>query len=391
MHGSHADLLALLLLTAGSFLMPLVSSRIHVPSAVLLIGYGIVMGPDGLKLIQDGGVVRFLYEVGFIVLMFLAGMEIDFNRIRQRGGWALLGMLALCASIFAFSFLASWLLSLHPIYGLALGATSVGLPLAVLRESNQLRSRLGQHIILLGSVGEFLTVIGMTLFYFASRYGFSVELAWGLGKLIGVLAVAGLTLRAFMAFAWWRPERFSKMVEEEEQSEIGVRAALLLMMAFSMLAIAAGVESIVGAFLAGALIAFVLRGKEVLEEKLAAVGHGLFVPIFFVVVGMRFDVDMLNGPSLLLAGQLLVAAFLVKGLPSLILLRQGLDFRQMLGTASLLSAPLTLMVAIAVLGNELGVLGGYGLSTLIVLAVASGVVFPVIFRLLTGANEEQAN
>jgi len=391
MHGPHADLLALLLLTAGSFLMPLLSSRIHVPSAVLLIGYGIVMGPAALDLVHDGQVVGFLYEIGFIVLMFLAGMEIDFNGIRKRGGRALAGMGALCGAIFGLAFLAAWLFSLHPIYGLALGATSVGLPLAVLKESDQLRTRLGQNIVLLGSVGEFLTVIGMTLFYFASRYGFSFQLAWGLGKLIGVLAVAGLTLRAFMAIAWWRPERFSKMVEEEEGSEIGVRAALLLMMAFSMLAVAAGVESIVGAFLAGALIAFVLRGKEVLEEKLTAVGHGLFIPIFFVVVGLRFDVDMVSRDSLLLAGQLLLAAFLVKGLPCLALLRQGLSFREMIGTASLLSAPLTLMVAIAVLGADLGVLKSTGLSTLIVLAVASGVVFPVVFRQLGKSGEADSD
>jgi Kef-type K+ transport system membrane component KefB len=382
-HGPHADLLALLLLTAGSFLMPILSARIRLlPSAVLLIGYGMIMGASGLNLIHDGRVVAFLYEVGFIVLMFLAGMEIDFNGIRRRGRRALLGVLILCIAVFLLAFLSAWLLSLHPVFGLALGAMSVGLPLAVLKESDQLRTGLGQQIVLLGSVGEFLTVIGMTLFYFASRYGISWELLMGLGKLSGVLAVAGLTLRGLMALAWWRPERFSKLVEEEEGSEIGVRAALLLMMVFSMLAIAAGVESIVGAFLAGALIAFVLRGKEVLEEKLAAVGHGLFVPIFFVVVGLRFDFDTVTGQGLLMAGQLALAAFLVKLLPSLTLLRQGFGIRQMLGTASLLSAPLTLMVAIAALGFDLGVLGRGGQSTLIMLALITGVVFPVMFRLL---------
>jgi Kef-type K+ transport system membrane component KefB len=382
MHGLHADLLSLLLLLLGSFLMPLLSARIHVPAAVLLIGYGLLVGPQLLDWVPDHEVVGFLYEVGFIVLMFLAGMEIDFNGLRKRGKGALLLLAGICLAVFGLAFLAAFLLDLHPVFGLALGATSVGLPLAILKETGRLRSRTGQEIILLGSVGEFLTVIGMTLFYYASRFGFSLELLWGLGKLAGVLLISGLALRALTAVAWWHPFSFSKLVKADEGSEIGVRAALLTMMLFSVLAIAAGLESIVGAFVAGALIAFVLRGKEVLEEKLAVVGHGLFVPIFFVVVGLRFDPGVITVEGLGLFGLLLLAVFVVRLLPCLALLRSGLSIRGMLSTATLLSAPLTLMVAIAALGSDLGVLQAEGKSTLILLALGSGVVFPVVFRVL---------
>ena len=380
MHGLHADLLSLLLLLLGSFLMPLLSARIHVPAAVLLIGYGLLVGPQLLGWVPDHEVVGFLYEVGFIVLMFLAGMEIDFNGLRRRGKGALLVFLGICLAVFALAFLAAFLLGLHPVFGLALGATSVGLPLAILKETGRLRTRTGQEIILLGSVGEFLTVIGMTLFYYASRFGLSLELLWGLGKLAGVLLISGLALRALTAVAWWHPFSFSKLVKTDEESEIGVRAALLAMMLFSMLAIAAGLESIVGAFVAGALIAFVLRGKEVLEEKLAVVGHGLFVPIFFIVVGLRFDPGAITVEGLGLFGLLLLAVFLVRLLPGLALIRQGLSVRGMFSAVSLLSAPLTLMVAIAALGLQLGALDPEGQSTLILLALGSGVVFPVVFR-----------
>ncbi len=382
MHGLHADLVSLLVLLLGSFLMPVLSARIHLPSAVLLIGYGLLVGPYLLDWVPDHQVVGFLYEVGFIVLMFLAGMEIDFNGLRNRGKGALLLFLGVCLAVFGLAFLAALLLELHPVFGLALGATSVGLPLAILKETGRLRSRMGQEIILLGSVGEFLTVIGMTLFYYATRFGFSLELLWGLGRLAGVLLIAGLALRALTAMAWWHPFRFSKLVKADEGSEIGVRAALLVMMLFSVLAIAAGLESIVGAFVAGALIAFVLRGKEVLEEKLTVVGHGLFVPIFFVVVGLRFDPGVITTQALGLFGVLVVTAFLARLLPCLVLLRAGLSVRGMLSTASLLSAPLTLMVAIAALGFDLGALGQEGKNTLILLALGTGIVFPVVFRLI---------
>ncbi|MBN2497494.1 MAG: cation:proton antiporter [Deltaproteobacteria bacterium] len=383
--GVPSDLLMLLVLLAGSFAMPLLAGRMRMPSAVLLIGFGLAVGPHGLGGLADTDLVGLLAEFGFMVLMFLAGLEIDFNEIRTRGIRSLAMVLSICVLVFGLSFLAAFALGLSPIFGLALGATSVGLPLAVLKESGRLRTSLGQQVILLGSVGEALTVIGMTLYYFGSRHGLSVDLLVALAKLVGVLAIAGLSLRFGMALAWWQPSRLAKLVEEHDGSEIGVRAALLVMMVFSMLAVWAGVEPIVGAFLAGALIAFVLRGKEILEEKLAVVGHGLLVPIFFVVVGVRFDPSSISWPNLALAGELLLATFLARLLPSLALLRQGIRTREMLGVASLLSAPLTLVVAIASLGAALGDLSSQETNTLILLAVLAGLVFPVAFRfLLTG-------
>lgn len=382
MHHGTQDLLVLLLFLAGSFLTPVLAKRVRMPGAVLLIAYGLLLGPAVFAVEHNARIIAFLFEVGFIILMFLAGLEIDFTAIRKKGGWALVWVVAICAGIFGLSFGAAWLLGLHPIFGLALGATSVGLPLAVLKETGHLKSGLGQRILLLGSVGEFLSVIGMTLFYFISKYGLSMKLVLGLSKLMGLLLVAGLTLRIFMAMAWWQPSRFSKLVDAREESEIGVRASLLLMMAFSLLGLVAGLEAIVGAFVAGALLAFVLRGKEVLEEKLAVVGHGLFIPIFFIEVGLRFDLAAVTPSSLMFAGGLLVAAFLVRLIPCLALLRQGVTVREMIGTVSLLSAPLTLVVAIAALGLELGAVNAEGKSTLIVLAVASGTIFPILFRVL---------
>ncbi|MFC1609587.1 cation:proton antiporter [Myxococcota bacterium] len=383
----HVDLVALLVLLAGSFLMPVLSGRIHMPSAVLLILFGVAVGPQMLNWVGDGEVVHFLYEVGFIVLMFLAGLEIDFNEIRARGSRQIVVAALICLAIFGLAFVAAFAIGFHPIFGLALGATSVGLPLAVLKETGRLRTATGQRIILLSSLGEFLTLVGMTLMYFGVKYGLSFQLVVGLAKLFGVLAVAGLTLKILMAIAWWKPTRFHALVEADDGSEIGVRAALFMMMTFSVLAILAGVESIVGAFLAGALLAFVLRGKEILEEKLAVVGHGLFVPIFFVIVGLHFDLGVITWKNLLVAGELLAAVFLVRLLPSAVLLREGVSLREMMGTASLLSAPLTLMVAIAALGLEIEALSPEASSTLIVLAVATAVIFPVAFRLLSSRRQ----
>lgn len=382
MHGIHDELLMLLVLVSGSLVVPLLAGQLRLPSSVLLIAYGLAVGPHGLGWLRDMATVGFLYEVGFIMLMFLAGMEIDFNNIRQRGRKALLVVLIMCGATFALAFLgASWA-GLGPIYGLAFGATSVGLPLAVLKETHNLRTPVGQSVMLVGSMGEFLTVIGMTVYYFGARHGLSLALLVGLGKLLGMLALSALVLRTMVALAWWRPGRFSRLVDEEDASEIGVRTAMVLMMVFSLLAVASGLEPIVGSFVAGALISFVLRGKDVLEEKLSVVGHGLFIPLFFAVVGMRFDPRVVTLPNLALAGKFMAGMLGVRLLPGVGLLWLGSTPRQTLAVSAILSAPLTLLVAIAALGLELGAVDQAGEGTLVLLAALSGVVFPLLFRLL---------
>ncbi len=387
MHGHQHELLTFLVLIAGSVSMPILAGRLHVPSAILLILFGLLVGPNVAHLVHDGEVVAFLAEVGFMILMFLAGLEIDFNRIRRRGRRSLLMMLGICLSIFGLAFLSSALMGLHPIFGLALGATSVGLPLAVLGETGKLRTPVGQAVILLGSLGEFLTVIGMTLFYFSFRYGLSIELLIGLAKLGAVWIGVVVVLRGLVAIAWWHPLTFSRLVEQHDGAQIGVRAALLMMLAFSLAALLANVEAIVGAFIAGSILSFVFRGKDALEEKLATVGHGLFIPIFFIVVGMRFDPHEVSWKGLTLALELLGLAVLVKVLPSVWLAREGLSPRQAAGAGMLLAAPLTLVVAIAAIGLDLRVLDSASEGAMLVLAMASGIVCPILFRVISGSTD----
>ncbi len=385
MNSAHADLVALLVLLIGSFGVAMLADRLRLPSAVTLIGYGVLVGPRVLGLMPEARVVDFLYEVGFLVLMFLAGMEIDFNGIRGRGRRAMLLVFGICMAIFSLSFLAVHLFHFHPLYGLAVGAMSVGLPLSVMRETRLVKTPLGQLILIVASVGEFLTVIGMTVFYFAIKYGFSWELALGLGKLLLVMAFSALVLRLFMALAWWHPKAFARMVQSGDGSELGVRFTLLLMMVFSIVAVLAGLESIIGAFVAGAVVAFVLRGKEVLEEKLAAVGHGLFVPIFFIIVGLRFDLALVSPGSMLSAALLLMISWVVRLVPCSGLIFLGMSMKNAVAAASLLSAPLTLVIAISVIGEELHVVGPYAKGTFIALAVSAGLLFPTMFRLLSRA------
>ena len=160
-----------------------------------------------------------------------------------------------------------------------------------------------------------------------------------------------------------------------------MRVGLFIMLAFVAISSLAGVESILGAFLGGILLSFVLRQKDVLEGKIAALGNGLFIPIFFIVVGVRFDASALDRGTAKQAVLLALVVAVCKMLPALLVAPRGMSLRGRLATGCLLSAPLTLIVAIAAIGRSLGLIGAPQQASLVLLAILLSVGFPVLFRL----------
>lgn len=376
------ELQALFVLVAVSVLGPLLAVRIRLPAAVILIIAGVALGPGGTGLLSDTPTVGFLSELGFLVLMFIAGMEIDFESIRLAGARALLVPGAAMLLVFGTAAVAGRLLRLPGIEILVISATSVGMPLAVLQEAGVLRSPLGKHVMLTASVGEFLCIVGIVAFeVFVGEGGFGVPLVLQLLKLIVLFIAAALTIRWARAVVWWHPEPFRRIILHHDVAELGVRTSLLIMLAFVVLVSLAGVEPILGAFIGGALVSFVLREKRFLEDKIAALGNGLFIPIFFVVVGMRFDPSLLDRAALVHAAILVGLAGAVKLGPALLLAPGGLGLRDRVAAGFLLAAPLTLVVAIAEVGVRLKVLEPADHASFVLVALVLSIIFPILFRI----------
>lgn len=378
-----AEALSLVLFYLGAFLSPLLAGRLGLPAAVAEILYGLVLGQSGLRLLQRTSFIDFLAQLGFIFLMFLVGMEIDFNQLKRQGRGRLLLAAGVAGAILLSGILLARLAGLAPFLGLALGAMSVGVLLVVLAESGRLREPLGQTFLLVGSIGELLTLVGLTGYDLGHRFGLSLALVGQVLKAMLLFAAVYIVLVVLRLLVWWAPHAFQRLVRAHDTSEVGVRAGFVLMLSMAALATLVGLEAILGAFLAGALFSFVFRGRGTLEVKFSAVAQGFFVPIFFIHVGVGFDASALGDPrevgSQVL--QLLGLALLAR-LPTLLLATAGLPLRQVMGGALLLAAPLTLLVAVAALGRELGLLDARTQSSVILLAMLSGVIFPVGFRLL---------
>jgi Kef-type K+ transport system membrane component KefB len=384
-----ADAITLLLFSGGAFLIPLLVGRIGIPAAVGEILYGVLIGKHVLGLVHENSFITVLAELGFCFLMFLVGLELDFSRIEREGPRGLFSSFVVAALIFAFGLGASTLLGMSPFMMLVFGAMSVGIMLATLNDAGQTKSNAGQTMIFVGSVGEFLTIILLTALHFYYKYeGLGWPLFREMAKLALIFGIAYVVLVLLRTAIWWRPKAFSRVAATHDPAEIGVRSGMALMLVFVSLASMLGIEAILGAFIAGALFSFAFRHKGILETKLASIGFGFFVPVFFIWVGTEFDPTAIGDPQILLmVAKLLGASLVVKLLPSLLLMLRGLSFRESVGSALLLASPLTLLVAIARIGLDEKLLDDVTASAVVLLAIVGGVLLPGLFRLLVKANK----
>jgi Kef-type K+ transport system membrane component KefB len=375
--------ITLLVIALGAFVVPLLSGRVGVPAAVGEIAFGMLVGPFVLGIVAETEFFGFLAEFGFAFLMFLAGLELNFASLERKGGRVLWLSLGIAILTIGLAFLAASRMGWSPFWGIVLGATSIGLVLVTLRETGAARSDFGQTVILVGSIGEFLTIIIATLYNIVFRFGFGMAFVGEVIRLIAVFAVAYLVLKTLRLLVWWFPSQFSRMIDIEDTSEVGVRAGMALMIAFVAVSELLGMEAILGAFLAGALFSFVFREKGILETKLAGIGHGFFIPVFFIYVGVSFNLGALGNRDIYpLMGQILILSLLVKVIASTVLAAMHFGPRQIAGASLLLATPLTLLVAIAALGLELGALNDMESASVILVAVMSSLLFPTAFRRL---------
>jgi len=380
----HAhDAISLLIFALGAFSIPLVAGKMGIPAAVGEIIFGIIAGPYVFGLIEPNAFTTFLAEFGFAFLMFLVGLELDFSRIEREGPRGFLLAAAVNILIFVLSLGTAILLRLPVYLFLVFGAMSVGVVLVTLTELNLTKSNMGQILIFFGSLGEFITIILLTGFALYYQLGWGATLVIEMGKLGIIFITAYIVLVVFRTLIWWYPHRFARIVTARDPSEIGVRAGMATMLVFVALAALMGVESILGAFVAGALFSFVFREKAVLETKMSSIGFGFFVPIFFIWVGTEFNLAaVLTVDVVPLLITFFLGSVLIKVASVLILMRHGFTLGEVLGTGLLLSAPLTLLVVVAQLGLEANVIDDTTSGAIVLLAIVTSIVLPWSFRLV---------
>ena len=370
---------SLIVVAAAALALPLLATRLRLPAIVLEIGFGILVGPSLLGWLHESELMDYMAELGFLLLMFLSGFEIDFGRLQRQGAAQLLTGIGVFVATLAFAFEFAGRLGHGPFFALLLATTSVGIVVPTLRGVRRSNSPLGQAILVSALFADLLTLIGVTIFALVHHHGVGPKL-FNLPVLFLGIALSLVLLRRL---AWWFPERFERLFTEHDPEEMGIRTCLALMFVFVGLSMMLDVEAIVGAFLAGAVFAMVFRHRGRLEQKMSGFAYGFFIPIFFIGVGMRFDLAAVMQPGVFTGAIALIgAAIAVKVLSAGVLFLRGHSPREVLAAGVLLSARLSLVIAVAELGRELGLLDAATESQVILLALVTSTLAPTIFRAL---------
>jgi len=203
-------------------------------------------------------------------------------------------------------------------------------------------------------------------------------------KIVGLFALATLTLRLIYVIAWWNPDHVKKVMESKDPVEEGIRIAVAIVFVGALIAYGAGMEPIMGSFMAGVMFTFVFRNKSRFEEKINALGFGFFVPFFFMGVGADFDIRILLSMRNISLALLLAGIIFASNLPALLLKRfLGLSLKEGLLMTLLLSAPLSMIVVAGTIGTKLGLIDRGMNNTLILSALLASLIYPFLFRVFT--------
>jgi Kef-type K+ transport system membrane component KefB len=371
-------------ISGAAFLIPLLAGRLRVPAIVLEILFGVVVGPVTGWIEPGEPLLEFLAELGLFLLMFLAGLEIDFTRMERQGPAQIVTGLVLFGSFVAAAWLGAGFLDHQTtnqrlFVTLLLSAAALGLVVPALRDTRRTASRLGQMLLVTAVFAEVGSIIGIAVLSVAAQTGFGIQMLSIPTLLAAILVVLVMLRRA----AWWYPEKFERLFKPDDPAEMGTRASLALLFIFVGLSALLDVEAILGAFLAGAVFTFVFRDRGSLEKQLSGFSFGFFIPVFFISVGIGFPLGELADRRVLgQAFALIGVAFAIKVIPSLLLVFRRFPAREAIASGVLLAGQLSVIIALADLGLDLGLLTSGLRAGAIMLVAVSAVVSPVAFRLL---------
>ncbi|WP_335869939.1 monovalent cation:proton antiporter family protein [Bacillus sp. 2205SS5-2] len=389
----HASLTSLVIVIIIAFVTPILLHRLKlnfIPVVIAEIIMGLIIGKSGLDVVQPDMWLETLSTLGFIFLMFLSGLEIDFSTFsgehtkkKLSNGKDEPNRLFVSTMVFVGIFIVSLGLSYLFVFAglidnaflmtLIISTISLGIVVPTLKEANISKSPIGQTILLIAVIADLATMILLAVF--VSIYGEGHGNMW----LLLVLFAVGILL-------YFMGKRFKDLPLLKSLAtgtvQIGTRAIFTLIIVLVALSESVGAENILGAFLAGVLVALLAPNQE-LMHNLDSFGYGFLIPIFFVMIGVELDLwSLLSNEKMLLLIPLLLAAFFLSKLIPVYLLRIWYDQKTVLSSAFLLTSTLSLVIAAAKIAERIDMITPEMSGTLILVAVITCVVTPIFFKKL---------
>jgi len=355
----------------------------RLPAIVVEILLGIVVGPQLLGWAANDEPVQTLSLIGLAFLLLLAGLEIDFERLRGRLlritglGYVVSFGLAL---VVGYGLRAGDLVKSPLLVAIILSATGLGVILPILKDAGQTATPFGQVIVAGSSIAEVGPIVLLSLFFSGESGGLGSKLVLliGFAVFVGAVGVAIVGAQHSMRLSQ------ALLRLQDTTAEIRVRGAFLLLALFVVLASRFGLEAILGAFLAGATLKLVDRDEGMthafFHKKLEAVGFGVFVPFFFISTGIKLDVSSLfhSGSALARVPLFLAALLFARALPALLDRPFAERGSQLVAGGLLQATSLSIPVVAGQIGVELGLIRPENYVALVAAGLLSVIIFPLV-------------
>jgi Kef-type K+ transport system membrane component KefB len=374
------ELLELFIVASVAALAPLISvliPKISVPQVVILIIGGIAIGPVGLG-VGDSDALQLIANVGLGFVFLLAGFEIEPALLVARPGrLALLGWVISAVAAGATVGILEAVGYVHAFVpvALALTTTALGTVLPILQEHGMSGGPFGRMFMAAGALGELFPILAIAIFLGVNSR---------LSALISIAAIGLIALMLAVSQRLLRGGRLESIVSGGADSvgQTTLRLSILLLLGLLVLAGEFGLDVVLGAFLAGAVLRRWAPGDtQALEGKLNAVGHGFFIPVFFVSAGMAVDVEsIIESPARLLVFLALLLS--VRGLSALVIYRKDLAMRERVQLMLCTATSLPLIVALTQIGLASDTMLPENAAALVGAGVLSVLLFPLTAVLL---------
>lgn len=374
--------LSILILTS-----PFMSHITRIPVVVIEILLGCLAGYYGL--LVENELFKIIAKVGFLYLMFLAGMEVNLKAF----GFAKKSLLRRTILYFAMLYLCSFSLyvyfDLSAVYLVALPIFSLGMLMALVKEYGKDKPWLALALNI-GIVGELVSIMALTILSGGLEYGFNREFAFVLGGLVLFLIGFIIFFKSMRILFWWYPSLKTMIMPHEDGKDQDVRFSMALMFIMIAMMLYLKIDVVLGAFLAGVLITTYFKHKTDLPEKLSSFGFGFLVPIFFIHVGSTLELSAFTNYEILKNALFISGAMIGIRLISSMLAYSGyLGFKNTLLFSFSDSMPLTFLIAIATLGYDANAISHDEYFSFIVASMGSGITLMIVIKILHSIFERK--
>jgi len=338
--------------------------------------------------IHENSYFDLIAEVGFLYLMFLAGMEVDLKQIAKSPKRIIRKSILFLVLMAFFSIGSGFIFGLNPIIIISMPLISIGL-LASLSKTYGKETPWIKLAFIAGILGEVISIAVLTIYDAATTTGFSLALLEKLAYLSGFLFAVYILYRLLHLLFWWFPELKSTLVPKLDTSDQDIRLAMALFFILISAMLSLDLELALGSFIAGVAISAFFHHEKSLESKMSSLGFGFLVPLFFIHVGASFDITSLQIEGVVTGAGLITLLMILSRIFAAITLKHIGGSKDALLVALSLSMPLTLLIAVATIGYETKLLDLLSYYQLILASIFEILIVMITIKVLEGKREQE--